>query len=59
MPTFENREGWGNRFGARCGGRLQSWTIPSYDLDVFGMSIRTIETTPNPFLYSGERTRQR
>ena len=51
-PSFYGYDGHGNvRFLTNSGGTITD----SYDYDAFGMPIRTSGTTPNQFLYSGER----
>jgi len=51
-PSFYGYDGHGNvRFLTNSAGTLTD----SYDYDAFGMPIRTSGTTPNSFLYSGER----
>src|SRR5262249_17932109 len=50
--SFYSYDGHGNvRFLANTAAS----TTDSYDFDAFGMPIRTSGTTPNQFLYSGER----
>jgi RHS repeat-associated protein len=52
-PSFYGYDGHGNvRFLANSGASVTD----SYDYDAFGMPIRTSGTTPNSFLYSGERS---
>jgi RHS repeat-associated protein len=51
-PGFYGYDGHGNvRFLTNSAGTITD----SYDFDAFGMPIRTSGTTPNQFLYSGER----
>ena len=51
-PSFYGYDGHGNvRFLTSAAGAITD----SYDFDAFGMPIRTSGTTPNQFLYSGER----
>jgi RHS repeat-associated protein len=51
-PSFYGYDGHGNvRFLTNASGTITD----SYDFDAFGMPIRTSGTTPNSFLYSGER----
>jgi RHS repeat-associated protein len=52
-PSFYGYDGHGNaRFLTNSAGAVTD----SYDYDAFGMPIRTSGTTPNTFLYSGERS---
>ena len=52
VPSFYGYDGHGNaRFLTNSAGTITD----SYDFDGFGMPIRTSGTTPNQFLYSGER----
>src|SRR5947207_323910 len=52
-PSFYGYDGHGNvRFLANTAPSITD----SYDFDAFGMPIRTSGTTPNQFLYSGERS---
>jgi len=51
-PSFYGYDGHGNvRFLTNSAGTITD----SYDYDAFGMPITTTGTTPNNFLYSGER----
>ena len=51
-PSFYGYDGHGNvRFLANSAASVTD----SYDYDAFGMPIRTSGTTPNNYLYSGER----
>src|SRR5438132_5210656 len=53
MPNFYGYDGHGSvRFLTNSPGAVTD----SYDYDAFGMPIRTSGTTPNVFLYSGERS---
>jgi len=52
-PSFYGYDGHGNvRFLTNSAGTVTD----SYDFDAFGMPIRTSGTTPNNYLYSGERS---
>lgn len=51
-PTFYGYDGHGNtRFLANTAGTITD----TYTFDAFGAQIATTGTTPNPYLYSGER----
>jgi RHS repeat-associated protein len=51
-PTFYGYDGHGNtRFLANTAGTLTD----TYQFDAFGVQIASTGTTPNPYLYSGER----
>src|SRR5437763_17183704 len=51
-PSFYGYDGHDNvRFLTNSAGTITD----SYDFDAFGMPIKTTGTTPNVFLYSGER----
>lgn len=51
-PSFYGYDGHGNvRFLSNSAGTITD----SYDFDAFGMPIRSSGSTPNQFLYSGER----
>jgi RHS repeat-associated protein len=52
MPSFYGYDGHGNvRFLASSGGAATD----TYAFDAFGAQIASTGTTPNPYLYSGER----
>jgi RHS repeat-associated protein len=52
VPSFYGYDGHGNaRFLTNLAGAITD----GYDYDAFGMPIRTSGTTPNQFLFSGER----